>query len=510
MRSIGLRTCPLPPATVVHWTAGRGRSKMVRVSMLTVSPKFRPVLDPEFAPAALWNRAYRAAVKRNGGPHLALALERTGSVSVFHAAVLPHEGRNTALNLRYIERLLKFLLWQKGGHRVIVAGDSQTADSIVGWLRGVYAAAGPRAFDAHFLGEEVYGRPMTVETTTIDQLPAEEEQAEPLGRHLDGYRIGFDLGASDRKCAAVAEGKVVFSEEVPWNPGSQSDPRYHFDGINDSLTRAAAKLPRVDAIGGSAAGVYVANEVRAGSLYRSVPRPLFDKHIRRLFFDLQEHRGGVPFEVVNDGEVTALAGSMALQDNAVLGIAMGSSLAAGFVTPQGGITTWLNELAFVPVDFRERAPLDEWSGDTGVGGQYFSQQAVGRLLAAAGIHLPPEMPLPAKLEQVQKLMAEGDPRARRIYETIGTYLGYTIAHFADFYDFRNLLVLGRVMTGQGGDLILAEARAVLDAEFPELAGRIRFHIPGEQEKRHGQAIAAASLPAIHIKEAIHAIPQSRR
>jgi predicted NBD/HSP70 family sugar kinase len=479
--------------------------------MLTVSPKLRPVLDTDFLPAALWNRAYRARVRDNRGPRLALALERTGgSVSVFYTAVLPHYGANVGVNIRYVGRLLKFLLWQKGGHRVIVAGDSQTARSITECLRSLYAPGGERAFDAHFLGEQVYGRQLVVEHATLEQLPAESESAEPLGRHLDGYRIGFDLGASDRKCAAVAAGKVVFSEEVPWNPGVQSDPRYHFDGINDSLTRVAAKLPRVDAIGGSAAGVYVANEVRAGSLYRSVAPPQFERHIRRLFFDLQDHWGGMPFEVVNDGEVTALAGSMALRDNAVLGIAMGSSLAAGFVTPQGGITTWLNELAFVPVDFREYAPADEWSGDTGVGVQYFSQQAVGRLLAPAGIDLPPEMPLPAKLEIVQKLMAAGDARARKIYETVGVYLGYTIAHFADFYDFRNLLVLGRVMTGQGGDLILAMARQVLDAEFPELAEKVRFHIPGEQEKRHGQAIAAASLPAIHIKEGIDAIPQPRR
>jgi predicted NBD/HSP70 family sugar kinase len=488
---------------------------MVHVLMLTVSPKLRPVLDPEFLPASLWDRAYRAAVEQSSNSHLALALERAdSSVSVFHTAVLPHQGANVAVNLRYIERLLKFLLWQKGGHRVIVAGDSQTAAPIAAWLRGIYAPGGARAFDAHFLGEQVYGRPLVIENTTIGGAPAEKESAEPLGRHLDGYRIGFDLGASDRKCAAVAQGEVLFSEEVPWNPGTQSDPRYHFDGINDSLARAAAKLPRVDAIGGSAAGVYVANEVRAGSLYRSVPPPLFDRHIRRLFFDLQDRWGGIPFDVVNDGEVTALAGSMALKDNAVLGIAMGSSLAAGFVTPQGGITTWLNELAFVPVDYRpdaDKAGLrDEWSGDTGVGVQYFSQQAVGRLLAPAGIDLPQDMPLPAKLEHVQKLMAAGDGRARRIYETIGAYLGYTIAHFADFYEFRNLLVLGRVMTGDGGDLILAVARRVLEAEFPELAERIRFHIPGEQEKRHGQAIAAASLPAIHAKEGIDAIPQSRR
>jgi predicted NBD/HSP70 family sugar kinase len=465
--------------------------------------KFRPVLDSEFVPASLWNRAYRARVRESGSGHnLAIALERSdGSVSVFRTAVLPHEGKNVAINNRYVERLLKFLLWQKGGYRVTIGGDARIAD----YLRSVYAPEGARAFDYQFMGERVYGRPMAIENTAFDAAPVERETTAPLGRHLDGFRIGFDLGASDRKCAAVADGRVIFSDEVAWNPSAQADPQYHFDGIHDSLKRAAARLPRVDAIGGSAAGVYVNNEVRVGSLYRAVPRDLFDSRVRRLFFELQAAWGGIPFEVVNDGEVTALAGSMALGDNAVLGIAMGSSLAAGFVTPHGAITSWLNELAFVPVDYREDAPADEWSGDRGVGVQYFSQQAVGRLLEPAGIHLPPEAPLPAKLERVQKLVAAGDDRARKIYETIGVWFGYTIAHYADFYDFRNLLVLGRVMSGEGGDLILQVAEKVLEEEFPEVEERIRFHIPGEQEKRHGQAIAAASLPAIRVKEINHAV-----
>jgi len=464
------------------------------MALISVSPKFRPVLDPDFVPASLWNRAYGAAVRESGGGRpLALTLERSdGSVSVFRTAILEHQGANEAVNQRYVERLLKFLLWQKGGYRITVAGEPAVAD----YLRGVYSPEGARAFDHQFMGDRVYGHPMAIESVPYDAAPAERETAAPLGRHLDGYRIGFDLGASDRKCAAVAEGRVVFSEEVAWNPAAQSDPQYHFDGVHDSLQRAAAHLPRVDAIGGSAAGVYVANEVRVGSLYRSIPRELFDSRVCRLFFDLQKAWGGIPFDVVNDGEVTALAGSMALNDNAVLGIAMGSSLAAGYVTPQGTITTWLNELAFVPVDYRENAPVDEWSGDGGVGAQYFSQQAVGRLLAPAGIDLPKEMPLPVKLEQVQKLLAGGDERARKIYETIGVFFGYNIANYADFYDFRNLLVLGRVMTGEGGDLILSVATDVLRQEFPEIAERIRFHIPDEKEKRHGQAIAAASLPAI--------------
>ena len=467
------------------------KSGLKMSSAIAVSPQLRPVLDPDFVPASLWNRVFHAAVQAcGGGVRLALALERErGSISVFRTAVLPHEGANIAINQRYVERLLKFLLWQKGGFRVTVDGPAPIAD----YLRAVYSPQGPRAFDYHFMGDSVYGHPFTVE---YGPCPDEREAAAPLGRHLEGYRIGFDLGASDRKCAAVIDGKVVFSDEVPWSPSVQADPQYHYDGIHDSLKRAAAHLPRVDAIGGSAAGVYVANEVRIGSLYRGVPRDLFAARIHRLFFELQAAWGGIPFEVVNDGEVTALAGSMALNDNAVLGVAMGSSLAAGFVTPHGNITSWLNELAFVPVDYREGAPADEWSGDPGVGAQYFSQQAVGRLLGPAGIDLPAGMPLPVKLENVQKLMAAGDERARKIYETIGVYFGYNIATYSDFYELHNLLVLGRVLSGSGGDLILSTANRVLKAEFPEVAERIRYHIPDEKEKRHVQAIAAASLPAL--------------
>lgn len=460
--------------------------------MLIPTPKFLPVLDPEFVPAVLWNRAYRAKVQGDG-ENLALALERgEGAVSVYRTRILPHDGDNVRLNQRYVERLLKFLLWQKGGYRVTVAGNPAIAD----YLRRVYAPDGERAFDWKFIGQSVHGQPLTVETASFDNVPEEKESATPLGRHLEGCRIGFDLGASDRKCAAVVDGEVVFSEEIPWDPAVQSDPQYHFDGINDSLKRAAAKLPRVDAIGGSSAGVYVNNEIRVASLFRAVPQNQFDTRVRRMFFELKAAWGGIPFQVVNDGEVTALAGSMALNDNAVLGIAMGSSLAAGYVTPQGNITTWLNELAFVPVDYRENAPVDEWSGDPGVGAQYFSQQAVGRLLAPAGIELARDMVLPHKLVEVQRLMAAGDERARKIYETIGVYLGYNIAHYANFYEIRNLLVLGRVMSGAGGDLILATAKKVLQKEFPDLNEKIRFHIPDEKEKRHGQAVAAASLPAL--------------
>jgi predicted NBD/HSP70 family sugar kinase len=296
--------------------------------------------------------------------------------------------------------------------------------------------------------------------------------------------------------AAVIDGKVVFSEETVWDPYFQPNPKYHYDGIMDSLRKAAAKLPRVDAIGGSAAGVYVNNRVKVASLFRGVPHEVFERRVRDLFLEVKKEWNNVPFEVVNDGEVTALAGSMALGKNRILGISLGTSTAGGYVNAEGNITSWINELAFVPVDYHPNAPIDEWSGDRGCGVQHFSQQCVGRLLGLAGIELEAKLPLPEKLKHIQQLMDQGDYRARKVYQTIGVYLGYGIAHFSDFYELENVLILGRVTSGPGGEIILNEAKEVLKLEFPELSQKIVFHIPDEKEKRHGQAVAAASLPEL--------------
>lgn len=465
--------------------------------MNTLKPAVIPPLERDFCPAALWNRAYRAQVAQDAGARaFAIVLSSPGgAVSRLDGRLLRRDHPAGALSLRYVERLLKFLLWQKGGSHVQIAG----ADDVAAALGETYAAGGARAFDFTFMGDRAYRAPFRVETARMEELPAEQVPSLPLGRHLEGCRIGFDLGGSDRKAAAVIDGRVVYSEEIAWDPYFQKDPAYHIAGVHDSLVRAAAHLPRVDAIGGSSAGIYVNNEVRVASLFRGVPAELFEKHVRRMFFTLQERWGGVPFEVANDGEVTALAGSMSLGDGAVLGIAMGTSLAAGYVTPGGGITPWLNELAFAPVDYHEKAPRDEWSGDDGCGVQYFSQQGVGRLARVAGFEFPAGMPLPEQLIAVQQAMAAGDARARAIYESIGVAFGYAIAHYADFYELRHILVLGRVTSGTGGDLILEQARAVLRAEFPALAAKIQLHTPDEKDKRHGQAIAAASLPSLRAR-----------
>jgi predicted NBD/HSP70 family sugar kinase len=457
-----------------------------------ITPRIVPILDPAFRPAVLSIHAFAQIAKATpGAVPVGIAIEQAdGSVFHYRTQVLPEGHPRAAANALHVERLVKFLLWSRGGWRIHIAGPAAIAQA----LEAHYRDTPPGRFDATIVGAQMFDHPLEVVHTA--ELPPEHAQTRPLGRHLEGCRIGFDLGGSDRKVAAVIDGEVVFSEETVWDPYHKPDPQYHLDGIMDSLRKAAAHLPRVDAIGGSAAGVYVNNRVKVGSLFRGIPRDVFEARVKDLFLEVWRAWHDVPFEVVNDGEVTALAGSMSLGKNAILGIALGTSTAAGYVTANGNITSWINELAFVPVDYNPDAAVDEWSGDYGVGSQYFSQQCTGRLLQAAGIEAPADMGLPDKLKLVQQLMADGDDRATKIYETIGTYLGYGVAHFADFYDIEHVLVLGRVTSGSGGDVMLTGARAVLEAEFPDLSRRIAFHVPDEQDKRHGQAIAAASLPTL--------------
>ncbi len=457
-----------------------------------VNPRLMPQLDTEFQPAILVNRTFQAEVAAaGGGVPLVFGIEQlNGVVSRFETRVFPEGHPQASANVPYAERIFKFLLWQRGGWRVYVGGPP----SIGAALQTIYAPGGAREFDYHFMGEDVYGKPFAIVLCAPEDVPAARESGRPLGRHLEGYRIGFDLGASDRKVSAVVDGEAIYSEEVVWEPSIQSNPDYHYREIMASLRAAAAKLPRVDAIGGSAAGIYVDNQVRVASLFRGVPKERYGA-IRTLFLRIREEMG-TPLEMVNDGDVTALAGAMSLEDNGVLGIALGSSQASGYVALDGTITGWLNELAFAPVDYNPDASVDEWSGDRGVGATYFSQQCVFRLAPRAGITIPEGITLAAKLKFVQEKLEAGHAGATQIWETIGVYMGYAIAHYADFYDLRHVLILGRCTSGRGGQIILDSANAVLAAEFPELAARIHMQLPDEKSRRVGQSIAAASLPAI--------------
>ena len=457
---------------------------------LDLTPRTAPPFDPGFRPMALLLRRFREAARSSPVAPVRVGIEReNGLVSTFEIDV-PGDPAWAAATSFMVERTVKFLLWSRGGWKIHFSGPRGLGEP----LRAAYSETGERAFDVRLMGR-VYEQPFEVALLRPEDFPKAREGELALGGHLDGCRIGFDLGASDYKVAAVKEGRVVYSAEFPWSPSDQADPAYHYDYIRAGVRRAADHLPRVDAIGGSSAGVYINNQVRIASLFRSVPDSLFDDRIKPLLLRLRDE-WGVPLEVINDGEVTALAGMLSLGERAVLGIAMGSSQAGGFLNAEGHITGWLDELAFAPVDAGPAAAVDEWSGDGGVGANYFSQQAVNKLGLAAGFRFSESVRLPERLKEMQRLVESGDERAVCVFEAVGVYLGYAIPWYEAFYAMRNVLVLGRVMSGTGGSLIMAKAADVLLTEFPETASRVKLHLLDEKSRRVGQAVAAASLPRL--------------
>ncbi|MFZ5890778.1 MAG: ROK family protein [Myxococcota bacterium] len=455
-------------------------------------PRIVSPLDPGFRPISLARRAFREEIARaRTSAWLTFALERDqGQVSIVREAVFADAHPLASHNAAYAERLLKSLLWQRGAGRVLVSGPS----SAVAELAETYSPSGARAFDAAFFGN-VYERTFSVEPTREDQLPRARERARPLGGDFRGCRIGFDAGGSDCKVAALADGEVVYADEFAWEPKAHDDPRYHLAMVHDCIRTARTKLAGLDAIGVSSAGIYVNNQTRVASLFRRVPKAAFDEHIRNIYADL-EQQWGVPVEVANDGDVAALAGSLELGSGSLLGLAFGTSLAAGFVDEERRILGWLNELAFAPLDLAEAAPRDEeWSGDCGTGVQYLSQDAALRLAASANL----ELKAGTKAERLRELQlrAEDNERAAiSVFETMGVYLGYALLDYAEFYPMRNVLLLGRVTSGVAGGELLKAAQHVLSAEAPALLERVTLHLPAEAQRRVGQATAAASLPVL--------------
>jgi len=443
-----------------------------------------PVLDPGFIPFGVWARAYLKDAKKP----VAIAVERDNKqISVHHTFIHGTPGMEET-DYRYLERYVKFLLWSVGGFKVYVCGCSELAAK----LSAAYSADGERKFDYSFV-EQLFEKKLEIIDLPLEACPAANEKAEPLGGHMEGCRIGFDAGGSDRKVSAVIDGECVYSEEVIWFPKLNEDPDYHYEHILEAFKTAASKMPRVDGIGVSSAGDYIDNEPRVASLFIKVPRENWDR-VKTIYIRAAAAIGDVPLVVANDGDVSALAGAMGLDAGKLMGLAMGTSEAVGYVDADKNVLGWINELAFAPVDLQPGAMQDEWSTDYGVGCKYFSQDAVIKLAPAAGIELPEELSLAEKLKFVQKLMEADDPRAAAIFETIGAYFAYNTVLYSEFYDIDYMMLMGRVMSGKGGDIILKVCNDILAEEYPELAAKCKVTLPDEKMRRVGQAVAAASLP----------------
>ena len=449
--------------------------------------KHIPQLDSEFVPFGIWMKEY----SKGATIPIAITVERNeGAISVRRTKIYGTEAM-AAADYRFVERYVKFLLWSIGGFRVSVCGCSE----IVKKLQKAYSPEGERAFDYDFF-QKLYERPLEIVDLPLEQCPASNETPKPIGGHLEGCRIGFDAGGSDRKVSAVIDGKVVYSEEVVWHPKKNPDLNYQYEGILDSFRTAASKMPRVDGIGVSSAGVFIGNAPMISSIFYCVPRERWDE-VKTVYDRAAAAVGeNVPIVVANDGDVSALAGAMGMNVGSIMGLAMGTSEAVGYVDKDKNVLGWISELAFAPVDLNDEAVQDEWSTDFGVGCKYFSQDAVIKLAPRAGIELDENLTPAEKLKVVQKLMEEDDHRAQKVFRDIGIYLAYTVVQYSQFYDLRHLMLLGRVMSGKGGDAILFTCQEVLRDEFPEIYNKVGILLPDERTRRVGQSVAAASLPQI--------------
>ena len=451
------------------------------------SLKHLPELDEGFIPFGVWSEAYLKGAKQP----LAIAVERDkGHISVRETKIYGTPDMAEA-DYRYVERFVKFLLWSIGGFRVYICGCSEIAQR----LQKAYTPDGERQFDFTFVGQ-LYERDLEILDLPYDKCPAANEEALPIGGHMEGCRIGFDAGGSDRKVSAVIDGEPVYSEEVVWFPKLNEDPTYQYNEILAAFRTAASKMPRVDAIGVSSAGVFIGNAPMISSIFYKVPRSKWD-YVKTVFDRAAAEIGAdIPILVANDGDVSALAGAMGLGKGNLMGMAMGTSEAVGYVDKDQNVLGWINELAFAPVDLQEDAMQDEWSTDYGVGCKYFSQDAVIKLAPRAGIELDPQLSPAEKLKVVQGLMEADDPRAQAVFRSIGAYLAYAVVQYSQFYDIEHLMMLGRVMSGKGGDTILQVCNDILKEEYPELAAKCEVMLPDEKTRRVGQSVAAASLPAI--------------
>ena len=456
----------------------------------------KPILEQEFKPAIIEIRNFFSDVASQAEKtHLIIALERDNGYTYVREFDVFKEGVDDKRNTFIVERFIKTLLWVVGGYKVYIYGSKKIYEDI----KSYYQLGGLREFDFNFMSTVYETKFEVIYVDNILDMPKERKCSLPMGGFLDGNRVGFDAGGSDIKISSVVNGEVIHSEEILWLPKLNEDISYHYEHIYNAMKKAIDIMGgKCDGIGVSTAGVIINNKPMVSSLFIKVDKQYF-KQVKQVYINtvnrLSEELGHeIPFVVANDGDVTALAGAIDLKDNSVLGIAMGTSEAVGYVDPHGNLTGYLNELAFAPVDFNLDAMVDEWSGDFGVGCKYFSQDAVIKLAEYGGFKFEDGLTPAQKLKVIQALMAKDDPLAAQIYEDIGVYLAHTIPFYAKFYDIKHMLLLGRVMGGKGGDVILATCKETLAAEYPEFA-TLDIGLPDEKNRRVGQSIAAASLPA---------------
>ena len=385
----------------------------------------------------------------------------------------------------YAKKILLTLLWMVGGDKITLL--AKEGSSFASYFHH-RASLDPEIQTSCKAMEEILSSPLSWEISP--ELPEKKERQASFGSSFSGSRIGLDLGGSDRKVTAMVDGKVVYSNETLWSPKGEKDYHYHVEGIKQSLLEAKSHLQKVDAVGVSIAGTCLDNNLIFPALFASVPESDKIGPVKNLFKDLiPELFPNVPFQIENDGDVSAIGASVMFGMDNVLGLALGTSFAAGYAE-KGYLLSWINELSKAPINFSPSARKHYIFGIDGAASEYLSQKGIVLLLEKVGF--PLSGTLPEKLLQIQEEMKRGNPIVEKAYRDMGIYLGSSLAYFSLFYPVKNVLLLGRVLTGEGGQILMESAQEYLNSKNVE----IRLGSADENFKRLGQSYVAACLPKV--------------
>jgi len=487
------------------------------MKLLLTRPKIPAPLDPNFSPVILGKRAYLAAAK-DCKDKLEWALPRADGCARYTLPVFPDGSEDAEASAYLAGVLIQEMIWQRSASGLLLSGPA----GICANLKAAFSVGGAYDFEVTSM-PNVCGTPLaTFETKIVASaadMPAAKDTPQVCGKEANGNRLAFDLGKSDIKTVAVKDGEVLDSAETEWDV-TNPDPQYHFDAIvaamRKTIANAEAKgFGKIQAVGGSATGtVSGENDATWCDIFPNVPPDVYKAKVVDIFKRIsKEVAGDVPLKVINDGEVTALAAVQKLGGKGnVLGISMGSSEGGGYANGDGNLLGWINELCYIRLDLNPDAPTDPWTkgAHTGISHMYLGQRGATKLAAAAGVAVADNLVFPHPdmctirhenhaqcLKQIQAAMK--DPEKKKqcslLYETVGVYLGYGLAQYCEFYPIQHVMILGRVSKGDGGDLMLATAKKVLETEFPELPA-IQFHTADDHFKAVGQCIAAAALPSL--------------
>eukprot|EP00929_Paragymnodinium_shiwhaense_P034586 TRINITY_DN1879_c0_g2_i10.p1 TRINITY_DN1879_c0_g2~~TRINITY_DN1879_c0_g2_i10.p1 ORF type:complete len:491 (-),score=163.38 TRINITY_DN1879_c0_g2_i10:132-1604(-) len=486
------------------------RMPVAAQKLLLTRPKVPAPLDPNFSPVVLAKKNYMTYV--SGSPHtVEFALPRVDGCSRGKLPVFAESHPDVEASVYLAGVIIQELLWQRSASGLMLAGPAKIVEAI----KKDFSAGGMYEFEVMSM-PNVCGTPdkaFEVKIVEAAELPAAKDSPQTCGKKANGSRLAFDLGKSDIKTVAVKDDEVLYSKETEWDV-TNPDPQYHFDAIVAALKLAKEKLEKVDAIGGSATGTVGANnEATWCDIFPNVPPDVYKAKVVDIFQRIaKELAGDVPLKVINDGEVTALAAVQKIKAGNVMGISMGSSEGGGYANADGNLLGWINELCYIRLDLNPEAPTDPWTkgAHRGVSHMYLGQRGATKLAAKAGVEVPDNLVFPHAdmctirhenhaqcLKMIQKAMTDPaqEPEVRKLYETVGVYLGYGLAQYCEFYKIDHVMILGRVSKGKGGDIMLDTARKVLTTEFPELPA-IKFHTADDHFKAVGQCIAAAALPTL--------------